>query len=128
MLNFSLEYVYEQYARIQALPSLLTGDIDYANCISCVVAFQPTNMGPGYVRKPSDSKSPVLEVCLMWSTPSLPLVPGYKKIISYLLDGCVPWYGEAEVRRRRQDREDLSMGFGHREMKKRLVLHELRHG
>ena len=34
MLNFSLEYVYEQYARIHALPSLLTGDIDYANCIS----------------------------------------------------------------------------------------------
>ncbi len=92
-----------------------------------MVALQPTDVGSGYVRKPSDSKSPVLEVWVIWSTSSLPLVPGYKKIISYPLDGCVPRCGEAEVRRR-LDGEDLSMGLGHREMMKQLVLHEVRHG
>ena len=54
----------------------------------------------------------------MWSTPSLPLVSGYKKIMSYPLDSCVPRCGEAKGRGRRLDGEDLSMRLGHGEMKK----------
>ena len=69
------------------LPCLLTGDINYVNVC------------PGCVSKPSDGKSPVLEVWVMWSTSSLPLVPGYKKIMSYPLDSCVPRCGEAEGKR-----------------------------
>ena len=31
---------------------------------------------PGYDIKPSDGKAPVLELCKMWSIPSLSLLPG----------------------------------------------------
>ena len=51
MLNFSLEYVYEQYVRIPACPV----NWRYRLCqlyLSWVGALQPTNMCPGYVSKP----------------------------------------------------------------------------
>ena len=66
-----------------------------------VVALQPANVCSGYVSKPSDGKSPVLEVWVIWSTLSLLLVLGYKKIMSYPLDSCVPRCGEAEGKGRR---------------------------
>ena len=54
------------------LPALLTGDIDYANCIP--LEWYPSNPLT-CVSKLSDGKSPVLEVWGMWSTSSFPLVP-----------------------------------------------------
>ena len=35
-----------------------------------------SNEYPGYDTKPSDGEAPVLELWEMWSTPSLPLLPG----------------------------------------------------
>ena len=35
-----------------------------------------SNDYPGYDSKLSDDEAPVLEPCGMWSTPSLPLLPG----------------------------------------------------
>ena len=75
MFNFSLEYVYEQYARITACPV----NWGYRLCQlypSRVVSLQTTNVCPGCVSKPSDDKSPVLEVWGMWCTSSFPLVTG----------------------------------------------------
>ena len=75
ILNFSLVYVYEQYARIPAYP-VNWGYILCQLYPSWVVSLQPTNICPECVSKPSDGKSPVLNVWGMWSTSSFPLVPG----------------------------------------------------
>ena len=51
------------------------GGVEYAHCISAE-GQDPTNQYPGSDTKPSDGEAPVLELCLMWSNPYLPLLPG----------------------------------------------------
>ena len=49
--------------------------VQYANCISAEGRIL-SNVCPGYDIKPSDDEVPVLELLGLWSTFSLPLLPG----------------------------------------------------
>ena len=49
--------------------------VEYTNCISAEEQDSP-NECPGYDIKPSDGEAPALDIWGMWSTPSLPLLPG----------------------------------------------------
>ena len=53
------------------------GAIEYTDCFSAEGVRSPPNECPGYDTKQSDGEVPaVLELWGMWSTPSLPLLPG----------------------------------------------------
>ena len=49
---------------------------ELTNCISAEGEALPTNEYPGYDIKQSNDEAPVLKLWGMWSTPSLPLLPG----------------------------------------------------
>ena len=55
----------------------LAGVEEYTDCTSAERVTPTSNESPGYDTKQSDGESPVmLGLWGMWSTPSLPLLPG----------------------------------------------------
>ena len=62
--------------RIKEKSIQLAGAVEYADCISTEGLDPTTNACYGYDIKQFDGKAPALELRRMWSTSSLPLLPG----------------------------------------------------